>query len=34
MNAFDITPLSYEEAIKLLQEAQKHGTKALITTAL
>ena len=34
MNAFDITPLSYEEAIKLLQEAQNHGTKALITTAL
>jgi uncharacterized protein (DUF362 family) len=34
MNAFDITPLSYEEGIKLLQEAQKHGTKALITTAL
>ncbi len=33
MSAIDITPLSFEEAMKYLQEAQKHGTTALITTA-
>ncbi len=30
MNAFDISPLTYEETMKILQEAQKKGTKALI----
>ncbi|NVM37389.1 MAG: DUF362 domain-containing protein [Candidatus Lokiarchaeota archaeon] len=30
MSAFDLPPLSYEETMKILQEAQKHGTKALI----
>ena len=33
MSALDITPLSFEEAMKYLQEAQKQGTTALITTA-
>jgi uncharacterized protein (DUF362 family) len=30
MSAFDLLPLSYEESMKILQEAQKHGTNALI----
>ena len=30
MSAFDLPPLSYEESMKILQEAQKNGTKALI----
>ncbi|UCD00992.1 MAG: DUF362 domain-containing protein [Promethearchaeota archaeon] len=30
MSAFDLVPLPYEESMKILQEAQKHGTKALI----
>ncbi len=33
ISAIDLTPLSFEEAMKILQEAQRHGTKALITTA-
>ena len=30
MSAFDLIPLSYEESMKILQEAQKNGTNALI----
>ena len=30
MSAFDLPPLSYEESMKILQDAQKHGTSALI----
>ncbi len=30
MSAFDLPPLTFEESMKILQEAQKHGTKALI----
>jgi uncharacterized protein (DUF362 family) len=30
MSAFDLPPLSYEESMEILQEAQKHGTNALI----
>lgn len=33
ISAIDLTPLSFEEAMKILQEAQRYGTKALITTA-
>jgi len=33
MSAFDLVPLSSEEAMEIMQEAQKHGTTALITTA-
>jgi len=34
MSALDLVPnLSSEKVMKLIQEAQKHGTKALITTA-
>ncbi|MFX1302492.1 MAG: DUF362 domain-containing protein [Promethearchaeota archaeon] len=31
MSVFDLSPLSYEETMKILQEAQKHGTNALIS---
>jgi hypothetical protein len=30
MSAFDLPPLSHEESMKILQDAQKHGTNALI----
>jgi len=30
MSAFDLPPLTYEETMKILQEAQKRGTNALI----
>ncbi|MFX1502660.1 MAG: hypothetical protein ACFFDH_16995, partial [Promethearchaeota archaeon] len=33
MSAFDLVPLPSEKVIELIQEAQKHGTTALITTA-
>jgi len=33
MSALDLVPLSSEEVMELIQEAQKHGTTALITTA-
>ncbi len=33
MSALDLVPLSSEELMELIQEAQKHGTTALITTA-
>jgi len=33
MSALDLVPLSPEELMEFIQEAQKHGTKALITTA-
>jgi len=33
MSALDIVPLSIDELMEIVQEAQKHGTKALITTA-
>ena len=33
MSALDLVPLSSEEVMELIQEAQRHGTTALITTA-
>ncbi|MFX1477771.1 MAG: DUF362 domain-containing protein [Promethearchaeota archaeon] len=33
MSALDLVPLSFERLMEIIQEAQKHGTKALITTA-
>ncbi len=33
MSALDIVSLSFDELMEIIQEAQKHGTKALITTA-
>ena len=33
MSALDIVSLSLDELMEIIQEAQKHGTKALITTA-
>jgi hypothetical protein len=33
MNALDIVPLSVDELMEIVQEAQNHGTTALITTA-
>jgi len=33
MSALDLVPLSPEEVMELIQEAQKNGTTALITTA-
>lgn len=33
MGALDIVSLSFDELMEIIQEAQKHGTKALITTA-
>jgi len=33
MSALDLVPFSFDELMEIIQEAQKHGTKALITTA-
>ena len=33
MSALDLVPLPVEKLMEIIQEAQKHGTKALITTA-
>jgi len=33
MSALDLAPISFEEVMKHMQEAQKHGTTSLITTA-
>jgi len=33
MSALDLVPLSPEKVMEFIQEAQKHGTTALITTA-
>jgi len=33
MTALDLVSLSVDELMEIIQEAQKHGTKALITTA-
>lgn len=33
MSALDLIPFSFDELMEIIQEAQKHGTKALITTA-
>ncbi|MFW9881125.1 MAG: DUF362 domain-containing protein [Candidatus Thorarchaeota archaeon] len=33
MSALDLVPLSFEELMEIIQEAQKQGTTALITTA-
>ncbi len=33
MSALDVVPISPEKVMAIIQEAQKNGTKALITTA-
>ncbi|MFX1426420.1 MAG: DUF362 domain-containing protein [Promethearchaeota archaeon] len=33
MTALDLVPFSFDELMEIIQEAQKHGTKALIPTA-
>lgn len=33
MSALDLVPFSFDKLMEIIQEAQKHGTKALITTA-